>query len=73
MKIIWHTPYVDGANKRVPDPVWPDGWPLPRKGDCIELPEQPPLWVRGVDWYPHGSEEGSDPFVYIVLGTKAHP
>lgn len=55
------------------DAEWPDGWPVPDVGAhvCVGASIDPPwLYVRAVDWYPTGGEEGEEgpPFVVVVLG-----
>jgi hypothetical protein len=58
---------VVGDRER-PTVVWPDGWPPPREGETVELPDVT-LTVRRVVWYPVDDPEDLDePFVYVVLG-----
>lgn len=59
MDIVWHNGFL-------PDPVWPDGWPVPRVGDKVSTSDTE-LTVSAVVWHPAGEEEGDDPFVYVVL------
>lgn len=51
--------------------TWPDGWPIPREGDSVDLPGLPSLAVRTVVWYPEGGDDGDErePFVYLVIGN----
>jgi hypothetical protein len=77
MKIVWHTPMEqqvrpdDGRpGERVPSPQWPDGWPVPRIGDDVDLGplfDGLSLKVTVVDWFPAGEDDGDEPFVYVVL------
>lgn len=64
---------VVGTPKPAPQVRWPDGWPIPREGDPVEVaqPGDDPLtlYVRRVVWYPHG-DALPDPFVYLVLGVN---
>lgn len=49
---------------------WPDGWPIPHVGEEISFPRLPTyLFVRHVTYLPQGDLEGTEPYVYIVLGT----
>lgn len=51
--------------------IWPDGWPVPREGDSFDvdvLGLSEVSTVRTVVWYPHGNEEVSEPFAYVVVG-----
>lgn len=66
MKILWHTPYKQDGGERYPDPVWPEGWPLPNKGDVVNIEDQS-LWVRAIEFNPFGDGEDPDPYIYIVL------
>jgi hypothetical protein len=52
--------------------TWPDGWPIPRVDDEVEIPNLPEVAaVRTVVWNPMGSlDEGDEPFVYIVVGPR---
>lgn len=47
---------------------WPDGWPVPREGDSVDLPDAPGLAVRTVAWNPEGEGDDSEPFVYVAIG-----
>lgn len=51
---------------------WPEGWPVPREGDTVEIPDldESPLSVRTVVWYPEGGDDDSEPFVYLVIGRR---
>lgn len=50
---------------------WPEGWPIPRVGDRVSLPESSePLSVRVVEWYPQGDEDHAEAFVYLVIGKR---
>lgn len=48
---------------------WPEGWPLPRFGEEVSLPNLPPLQVRAVCWQPEGDEEDNEPYIYLVIGN----
>lgn len=52
--------------------LWPPGWPVPRVGDDVHLPNQPALSVRTVEWLPQGDQDTEPaervPFVYVVIG-----
>ena len=51
--------------------VWPEGWPVPRQGDSFNVEAlglDEVTTVRHVVWYPHGDEEGPEPYVYVVVG-----
>lgn len=62
---------VTGTTNRDRFVVWPEGWPIPKVGDDVDIPDLPEVnSVRSVVWYPTGSEEQSEPFVYIVLGPR---
>lgn len=51
--------------------IWPEGWPIPQIGDGFSLPDADEVTtVRAVDWYPEG-EEGSEPFIYVVVGPRS--
>ena len=63
--IRWSMP-INEFGSREPTPVWPEGWSIPNIGHSVVLSNQKDLKVTAVDWFPHG-EDGSDPFVYIVL------
>lgn len=65
LNVSWYIP-GDGTENKVSDPVWPNNWPVPRVGDDVVLKDGRSLKVSAVDWFPHG-EDGSEPFVYIVL------
>lgn len=67
MKISWHTDYDPATGQRIPGPVWPEGWPVPRVGDGVTTSDRRNLQVTAVDWFPHGEEDGDEPFVYVVL------
>lgn len=68
MKIRWYTPFkLDGP---VPDPEWPENWPVPSVGASIVVLGGDMMYVRGVDYYPQGEEDDSEPFVYIVLSSS---
>lgn len=48
---------------------WPEGWPVPRVGDSVDLPGLGGLAVRTVVWCPEGEgEDDFEPFVYVVIG-----
>lgn len=50
---------------------WPSYWPIPRVGDEVTSEEGSTLWVRSVNWYPHGEDaEDTEPFIYIVLSNR---
>lgn len=66
MKISWHTPHKSDGTGRINDPVWPEGWPLPQVGNTIYI-DDTTLWVRAIDFFPQGEEEGDEPSIYIVL------
>lgn len=46
--------------------VWPEGLPVPRVGEAIELGDGTRLTVKAVDWYPQGVEGNPEPTVYVV-------
>lgn len=70
-KIKWHMPYQhDGTFEREPEPTLPVDWALPRVGDEITLSNARTLLVKHVVLFPHGNEDGSEPFVYIVLTKR---
>lgn len=48
---------------------WPEGWPLPRIDESITLEDGDSVYVRCIDYCPTG-EDGSGPFVYIVVGPR---
>jgi hypothetical protein len=53
------------------DFVWPDDWPLPAKGDAVELPGEDnprPLAVRAVTWRPLGDSGSPAPYVHLTIG-----
>lgn len=61
----------------IPEVRWPEGWPLPRTGDLVTIPDAAPgaqliMYCRSVDWYPGGKpdEDITEPFVTIVLGPR---
>ena len=68
VKVEFHTPYRSNGEGRH-EVEWPEGWPVPRKGDGVCTRDGDFLSVRTVVWYPHG-EEGSEPFAYVVLGGQ---
>jgi hypothetical protein len=47
---------------------WPDGWPIPRLGEYIELPSGDTYSVSTVAYYPQGDDEDEspEPFIYVV-------
>lgn len=59
---------------------WPEGWPIPREHEEVNLPGLPEsltgginTWhVRHVIWYPQGDPNSDDPepFIYLVLGSR---
>ena len=55
------------GRREPPKPTWPDGWPVPRQGEQVELKELGVLWVGSVIWYPDGEFGEGDPFVYVIL------
>lgn len=58
-----------------PEVKWPQGWPIPRIGEEVFLPNQPSLFVRVVEWYPMGDPENDEmkiPFVYVVIGPRLY-
>lgn len=66
--MIVHVHAVGVMNREV-EVEWPEGWPIPREGDSIAVPEMPEVSkVRNVTWYPRGEEPGDPAFVYIVIG-----
>lgn len=71
MKIKFHEPYIGSTGERY-NVTWPEGWPVPRKGEAVYPKEGTPLYVRHVCWYPHSvADQGlPDPFVYVVLGER---
>lgn len=65
VKIEFHTTYRSNGEGRH-EVEWPEGWPVPRKGDGVYTSDGDYLLVRAVVWFLHG-EGGSEPFVYVVL------
>lgn len=68
MRIKFHTP-VDPATGKRPEVFWPNGWPVPRVGDQIDLEGQSgphSFWVRRVIWCVDARPR---PYVYVVLTT----
>jgi hypothetical protein len=58
-----------GVTKHDVDLNWPADWPIPRVDDDIDIPDLPEVSsVRAVCWFPKGSEDSNEPFVYIVIG-----
>lgn len=47
---------------------WPEGWPLPAKGERVELAEAA-VYVRHRIWCPLSFDD-HEPYVYIVVGPK---
>lgn len=72
-KIRWFVPRRRDGSER-PDPVWPELFPFPSKGEIVHL-DGDPLWVRALEFYPMGDGEKPDPdepYLYIVLADKPH-
>lgn len=62
---------VGSTASRDTELTWPEDWPIPRVNDDIDIPSLPEVnSVRTVVWYPQGSEDSSEPFVYIVVGPR---
>lgn len=72
MNITWHTPRKHDG-ERYPDPVWPEGWPLPPVGSDVYVSTGHRLKVKAIDFFPHGEEEGDEPLIYIVLSVLPSP
>jgi hypothetical protein len=47
---------------------WPDGWPMPREGESVDVNGLGGLSVRTVVWFPEGDDDDPEPFVYLVIG-----
>lgn len=60
---------LDDQGRTHPDMEWPEGWPPPQEGQQV-YSEALGIYlvVRTVVWYPEGSEESKEPFVYVVIG-----
>lgn len=63
--ITWHMPIKDNG-EHYPDPVWPEGWPIPPINSSVYI-DGDSLKVRAVDFFPQGEEEGDEPSIYVVL------
>jgi hypothetical protein len=61
LRVVWWTEAVQTK------PTWPEGWPLPRIGDEVHLPDGSEAEVTSVTWYPNGEHGDNEPFVYVVL------
>lgn len=57
---------IDGDDRQV---EWPAGWPVPRVGDAVTLPDYPQaLVVTQIDWAPEGDRPDGEPMVWVVVG-----
>lgn len=45
---------------------WPEGWPVPRVGEAIELADGTRLRIQAVDWFPQGGDDVPEPAVYVT-------
>lgn len=58
-----------GVTNREHPITWPEGWPIPRVGDDVDIPALPEVaQVRTLVWNPEGDHDDPEPFVYIVVG-----
>lgn len=61
--------HLVGVAPELMPPEWPRGWPPPRLGERIVLPDSPyPLIVRNVEWLPVGDATSVYPRVVVVVG-----
>lgn len=68
MKII---ATLTGINDLRREPLdWPQGWPVPREGESVDMGVAGLLSVRSVVWYPEGNRDSPEPFVYLVIGPR---